>query len=165
VERERRVSETVGGKQWQQSCGRGQGSGCHCLKVLDAAYTSVQTRSPIGGSHTVFYFSCFSKTGSTLKNKNGCLILLQKFLIFASNLLGYYEQFCQLCRHPVPNINRAKNPRPDLTFESLMNFKRDLNLPSLTSGCPSSAATPPPPGHPAPPNSVMRSSENLEEML
>jgi hypothetical protein len=42
--------------------------------------------------------------------------------------LGYYEQFSQLCRHPIPNINRAKNPGPDLTFESLMNFKRDLNI-------------------------------------
>jgi hypothetical protein len=43
--------------------------------------------------------------------------------------LGYYEQFSQLCRHPIPNINRAKNPRSDSTFGSLMNFKRDLNLP------------------------------------
>jgi hypothetical protein len=33
-----------------------------------------------------------------------------------------------LCRHPIPNINRVKNPGPDLTFECLMNFKRDLNL-------------------------------------
>jgi hypothetical protein len=42
--------------------------------------------------------------------------------------LGYYEQFSQLCRHPIPNINRAKNPGLDSTFESLMNFKRGLNL-------------------------------------
>jgi hypothetical protein len=47
--------------------------------------------------------------------------------------LGYYEQFYQLCRHPIPNINRAKNPGPDLTFESLMNFKTDLNLPEKSS--------------------------------
>jgi hypothetical protein len=43
--------------------------------------------------------------------------------------LGYYEQFFQLCRHPIPNIIRAKNSGPDLTFETLMDFKRDLNLP------------------------------------
>jgi hypothetical protein len=42
--------------------------------------------------------------------------------------LGYYEQFPQLCQHPIPNINRAKNRRSDSKFESLMNFKRDLNL-------------------------------------
>jgi hypothetical protein len=43
-------------------------------------------------------------------------------------ILKYDEQFSQLCRHPVLNINRAKNPGPNLTFDSLMNFKRDLNL-------------------------------------
>jgi hypothetical protein len=43
--------------------------------------------------------------------------------------LGYCEQFSQLCQHPIPNINRAKNPGSDSIFESLMNFKRDLNLP------------------------------------
>jgi hypothetical protein len=41
---------------------------------------------------------------------------------------GYYEIFSQLFRHPIPNINRAKNPEPDSTFESLMNFKRDSKL-------------------------------------
>jgi hypothetical protein len=44
---------------------------------------SVWTGSPIGGSHAVFDFSNLSKTGSTLKIQNGCLILLQKFPIFA----------------------------------------------------------------------------------
>jgi hypothetical protein len=42
---------------------------------------------------------------------------------------GYYEQFSKLRRHPIPNIIRVKNPGTDPTFESLMNFKRDLNLP------------------------------------
>jgi hypothetical protein len=42
--------------------------------------------------------------------------------------LGYYEQFSQLCQHPIPKIIRTKNPGPDLTFETLMIFKRDLNL-------------------------------------
>jgi hypothetical protein len=42
--------------------------------------------------------------------------------------LRYYEQVFQLCQHPIPNINRAKNPKFDSTFEFLMNFKRGLNL-------------------------------------
>jgi hypothetical protein len=59
----------------------------------------------------VFDFSNLSEIGSTLKNQNGCLILLQKFPIFACDL------------------SCSKNPRTDSTFKSLMNFKRDLNLP------------------------------------
>jgi hypothetical protein len=42
--------------------------------------------------------------------------------------LGYYEQFSELCRHPILNGIRVKNPGTDSSFESLMNFKRDLNL-------------------------------------
>jgi hypothetical protein len=42
--------------------------------------------------------------------------------------LGYYQQSYKLCGNPIPNINGGKNPRPDSIFESLMNFKRDLNL-------------------------------------
>jgi hypothetical protein len=48
-----------------------------------------------------------------------------QFLHVAS--LGYCEQFSQLCRHPIPNRNRAKNPETDSTFESLMNFKKGFN--------------------------------------
>jgi hypothetical protein len=32
------------------------------------------------------------------------------------------------CRHPILNTIRVKNLGKNLTFESLMNFKRDLNL-------------------------------------
>jgi hypothetical protein len=42
--------------------------------------------------------------------------------------LGYYEQFYQLFQHPILKRIRVKNPRTESTFESLMNFKRDLNL-------------------------------------
>jgi hypothetical protein len=42
--------------------------------------------------------------------------------------LGYYEQFYQLCQHPIPNRIRVKNPVTDSAFECLMNFKGDLNL-------------------------------------
>jgi hypothetical protein len=84
---------------------------------------SVRTGSPTGGSRVVFYFSNLSKTGSTVKVQNGCLILLQKFPILHAASLGYCEQFFQLCRHPIPNINRAENPRSNSTFESLINLK------------------------------------------
>jgi hypothetical protein len=40
----------------------------------------------------------------------------------------HVEQFYQLCQHPILNRIRVKNPGTDSTFESLMNFKRDLNL-------------------------------------
>jgi hypothetical protein len=63
-----------------------------------------------------------------LEIENGCLTVLQKFPIFACSYIGYYEQFSQLCRHPILNRIRVKNPGIDSTFESLMNFKRDLNL-------------------------------------
>jgi hypothetical protein len=53
--------------------------------------------------HNFDFFSNLSKTGSSFKIQNGC-------------------------RHPIPNTNRAKNPGSDSTFESLMNFKRGLNL-------------------------------------
>jgi hypothetical protein len=53
----------------------------------------------------------------------------KNFQFLHVSILGYYEQFSQLCQHTIPNINRAKNPGPDSTFESLMDFKRDLNLP------------------------------------
>jgi hypothetical protein len=42
--------------------------------------------------------------------------------------LGYNEKISQLCRHPITNRIRAKNLGTNSTFESLMNFKRDLSL-------------------------------------
>jgi hypothetical protein len=58
----------------------------------------------------------------------GVLSCSKNYLFLHEALLGYYEQFSQLCRDPIPNIKSAKNPGSDSTFESLMNFKRDLNL-------------------------------------
>jgi hypothetical protein len=48
------------------------------------------------------------------------------FLHVAS--LRYYEQFSQFCQYSIPNRIRAKNPRTNLTFVSLINFKGDLTL-------------------------------------
>jgi hypothetical protein len=55
-----------------------------------------------------FVFSLIIQTGSNMEIENGCLTLLKKF--------------------PILNEIRVKNPRTDSTVESLMNFKRDLNL-------------------------------------
>jgi hypothetical protein len=73
-------------------------------------------------------FSNLSKTSSTLKIKMGALTCLKnsQFLHVAS--LGYDEQFSQLCRYQIPNTKIFKNPETYSIFESLMNFKRDLNL-------------------------------------
>jgi hypothetical protein len=81
----------------------------------------------MSGPHVVFDFFNLSKIGSTSKIQNWLNFKISQFLHAA--LLGYYEQFSQLCGHPIPNINRAKNPRSDSIFEYLMNFKRRLNLP------------------------------------
>jgi hypothetical protein len=35
---------------------------------------------------------------------------------------------CSIVGHPIVNRIRVKNPGTDSTFESLMNFPRDLNL-------------------------------------
>jgi hypothetical protein len=81
------------------------------------------------GATRFLFFSNLSKTGSTLKIQNGSLILLQKFPIFACGSPGILWTIFLLCWHPFPNINRAKNPGSDSTFESLMNLKGGLNLP------------------------------------
>jgi hypothetical protein len=76
----------------------------------------------------VLYFPKLSKPAKTSKLKMDALSYSKNFQFLYVASLGYYEQFPQLCRHPIPNQNRAKNPGSDSTFESLMNFKRDLNL-------------------------------------
>jgi hypothetical protein len=77
-----------------------------------------------GGPHAILIFFLFIQKRLNFKNSKGW------------TKLGYYEQFSQLCRYPIPNINRAKNPGSDSTFESLMNFKRDLNLPKKSGKFP-----------------------------
>jgi hypothetical protein len=52
----------------------------------------------------------------------------KNFLFLHVARLGYYEQCSQLFGHPILNRMRVKNPGTDLIFESLINFKRDLNL-------------------------------------
>jgi hypothetical protein len=59
----------------------------------------------------------------------GALHCIKKSQFLHAAFLGYNEQFFQFWRHSIRNTYRPKNPRPDLSFEFLMNFKRDLKLP------------------------------------
>jgi hypothetical protein len=123
---------------WRRDCGqRGGGSeaigmtkrwqprlNCHWRGLG----TDVRTVRLMGGPHVVLIFFQFIQ--NWLKFKNSYWVpYLQKFPFFHAARLGHYEQFSQLCWHPIPNINRANNPRSDSTVECLMNFKRGLNLP------------------------------------
>jgi hypothetical protein len=58
-------------------------------------------------------------TETTMKlwaDKAACSFKNSQFLHVAR--LGHYEQFSQLCRHPILNRIRVKNTRTDSTFES-----------------------------------------------
>jgi hypothetical protein len=81
------------------------------------------------GANAVLYFPRIIQTGSNLKIENWCLTCSKNSQFLHVAGLGYYKHFSQLCQYPISNINRAKNPGSDSIFESLMNFKRDLNLP------------------------------------
>jgi hypothetical protein len=120
VEPRRRGGRTMGGKQqWWPQLG-------HHRRGLRIDVRTVRLTS---GPHVVFdFFSNLSKTNSILKFKMGVLSCSKNFQFWHAARLGYCKQFSQLCQHPIHNINRAKNPGSDSTFESLMNFKKGLNL-------------------------------------
>jgi hypothetical protein len=46
---------------------------------------------------------------------------------------GYSEDFHQLCRYPILDGGRVKNPVTASTFEFLLNFKRGLILPKKSN--------------------------------
>jgi hypothetical protein len=81
-----------------------------------------------GWAHTVLYFPKLSKLTQTWKLKIDALPCSKNFQFLHVARLGNYDQFSKLCIHPILNRIRVKNPGTDSTFESLMNFKRDLNL-------------------------------------
>jgi hypothetical protein len=89
----------------------------------------VRTVRLTGGPHVVLIFLQFIQNWLKLKIQMGALSCSKSSQFLHAARLGYYEQFSQLCRHLIPNINRSKNPGSDSTFESLMNFIRGLNLP------------------------------------
>jgi hypothetical protein len=79
--------------------------------------------------HTRFYiFPKLSKLAQTWKLKIDALSSCKNSQYFYAARLSYYEQCSQLCQHQTLNKIRVKNPGTDSTFESLMNFKRHLNL-------------------------------------
>jgi hypothetical protein len=78
-------------------------------------------------AHAVFLFFLNYRNSSNLEIEYGCLPCFQNFQFLHVARTGYYEQFSQLCQHPILNRIRVKNPGTDSTFEFLMNFKRHLN--------------------------------------
>jgi hypothetical protein len=58
------------------------------------------------GAHVVFLLSLNYPNQLNFKNQNGCFILLKNTQILHVGILGYYEHFSQLCRHP--NLNRIR---------------------------------------------------------
>jgi hypothetical protein len=89
-----------------------------------------------GGPDTVLIFPIYPKPAQLKNSKNGALSCSKNSQFLHVDLLGYCQQFSQLCQHPIPNINIAKNPRSDSTIEYLMNFRRDLNLPEKSGKFP-----------------------------
>jgi hypothetical protein len=81
-----------------------------------------------GWAHAVLYFPELSKLTQSWKLKMDALPYSKNSQFLHVARLGYCKQFSQLCRHLILNRIRVKNPGTDLTFESLMNFERDLNL-------------------------------------
>jgi hypothetical protein len=81
-----------------------------------------------GWAHVVLYFPELSKLAKIRKLKMDALRCSKNSQFLHVATLWHYKQFSLLCRDPILNIVRVKNPRIDSTFESLMNFKRDLNL-------------------------------------
>jgi hypothetical protein len=79
-------------------------------------------------STAVSYFPELSKAAQTWKFKMDAVPYSTNCQFFHVARFTHYEQFSQLCRHLILNRIRVKNPRTDSTFESLKNFKRDLNL-------------------------------------
>jgi hypothetical protein len=80
------------------------------------------------GACSFFIFPELSKLTQIWKLNMDAITCSQNFQFLHVARTGYYEQFSQLCRHPILNRIRVKNPGTDSTFEFLMNFKRHLNL-------------------------------------
>jgi hypothetical protein len=105
---------------------------------VDKVVATVRTRLPRrrrcsdrvadGWAHAVLYFPELSKSAQTWKLKMDVLTCSKNSQFFDDVRLGHYKQFSLLWRHPILNRIRLKNPRTYSTFESLMKFKRDLNL-------------------------------------
>jgi hypothetical protein len=105
-----------------------QSGGQHGWNGIGTGSTVVRTGWLMSGAHAVLYFLKLSELPQTWKLKMDALLYSNNFQLLHVARLGYCEQFSQLCRHRVLTRIRVKNPGTDSTFESLMNFKRNLNL-------------------------------------
>jgi hypothetical protein len=121
------VAEGSGNGGWERrrSCGRTRRRprferGRHGGAVVRTVWLT-------SGAHTVSYFSKLFKLAETWKLKIDVLACSKISQFLHVPRLGHFEQFPQLCRHPILNRIRVKNHGTDSTFESLMNFKMDLN--------------------------------------
>jgi hypothetical protein len=96
--------------------------------MVGTGSTVVRTVWLMCGAHAVSYFPELSKSAQTWKLKMDALPCSKNSQFLHVARLGYYEQFSQLFRYPILKRISVKNPGTYSTFESLMNFKRDLNL-------------------------------------
>jgi hypothetical protein len=121
---ELRPGAVVALKLWAWQSGSGHGP-----KAIGAAERRCSDKAVDEWAQAVLdFFSNLSKTSSTLKIKIDVLPCFKNSQYLYVANLGNYEQFSQFCRHQIPSRNRVNNPGTDSIFESLMNFKRDLNL-------------------------------------
>jgi hypothetical protein len=107
--------QTTAAKLWAQARQRpplSEGTRCR-------PGTSVRTVRLTGGHHAVLIFSNLSKTGSTLKIKNGCLILLQKI-----------PNFCMWLTWDIMNnfLNCADMQFPTETELKILDQIQHLNI-------------------------------------
>jgi hypothetical protein len=96
--------------------------------MVGTGSTVVRTVWLMSGAYAVSYFPELSKSAQTWKLKMDALPCSKNSQFLHVARLGYYEQFSQLFRYPILKRISVKNPGKYSTFESLMNFKRDLNL-------------------------------------
>jgi hypothetical protein len=96
----------------------------------------VRTGRLTSGPGGFFIIPELSKLVQTWKLKKNALPCFKNSQNLHAARLGYYEQLSQVCRHPILERIRVKNPGTDSTFESLLNFKRGLNLPEKSGKFP-----------------------------
>jgi hypothetical protein len=107
---------------------RQSGGGGHGMNAVGTGRRRCLDRAADEWASAVSDFFQFIQNWLDFKNQMDALTCSKNSQCLHVASWGYREQFSQLCRHPIPNIKRVKNPGTDSIFESLMNFKRDLNL-------------------------------------
>jgi hypothetical protein len=88
------------------------------------------------GPDGFFIIPKLSKPVQTWKLKTHVIPYSKNSQILHAARLEYYEQLSQLCQHQIIKRIRVKKPGTNSTFESLLNFKRGLNLPAKSGKFP-----------------------------